>query len=86
MTYTIKISKKIDNFINKQQNSQQIKDKLFQLKNFKYQKLNLDIKSLKGKWIGFYRLRIGSIRFIFRIDEINKLIIISKADFRGSVY
>jgi len=46
----------------------------------------LDIKKLKGEWRDFYRMRLGNIRIIFRIDiEKNKLIIY-EIDHRGSAY
>ena len=36
----------------------------------------MNIKKLKGEWRGFYRMRLGKIRVIFRIDiEKDKLII-----------
>jgi len=46
----------------------------------------LNIKKLKGEWRDFYRMRLGNIRIIFRIDiEKNKLIIY-EIDYRGNAY
>lgn len=46
----------------------------------------LDIKSLKGNWEGYLRLRIGKIRIIFRVDfRVNELFVY-EIDSRGSVY
>lgn len=86
MSFKVLIPKKIEKFINGLENSENIKKKLISLKYFKSgKKLNLDIKCMKGSWRGYYRLRIGNIRFIFKIID-NKIIFIEKADFRGTIY
>ena len=46
----------------------------------------LDIKKLKGEWKDFFRLRIGNIRIIFRIDKEKDELIIFEIDYRGGVY
>jgi len=46
----------------------------------------LDIKKLKGDWKGFLRMRIGKVRVIFRVDRIDKEIIIYEIDYRGNLY
>ena len=45
-----------------------------------------DIKKLKGKWEGYFRLRIGKIRVIFTINKQKKKIIVRFADYRGDIY
>lgn len=47
---------------------------------------NVDLKKLKGDWLGFYRIRHGETRIIFEISFENKTIWIEKIDFRGNVY
>jgi mRNA interferase RelE/StbE len=47
---------------------------------------NIDVKKMKGKWKGYYRIKIGKIRMILRIDFKNKIAFIDKIDFRGDVY
>lgn len=87
--YSLNINKKVLNFINSFKNSNQIIDKISKLKYFKTEKiLNLDIKRLKGQKISkeFYRLRIGDLRIIFEIIEKDKIIKISKVDYRGNIY
>ncbi|MCL2186662.1 MAG: type II toxin-antitoxin system RelE/ParE family toxin [Treponema sp.] len=42
-----------------------------------------DIKTLKG-WNGYFRLRIGGYRVLFRIED--DIIIITNIDSRGQVY
>jgi len=49
-----------------------------------YQELN--IRKLKGEWQGFYRIRVGRIRIILRIDRNEKTIFVYDIDFRGDVY
>ncbi len=46
----------------------------------------LDIKKLSGIWLGYFRMRIGKIRVIFRIDKVNDEILVYEIDFRGSIY
>ena len=45
-----------------------------------------DIKKLKGKWEGFYRLRVREMRVIFIFDERKKLIRIHEIGFRSDIY
>ena len=86
MSYKVFISKKIDKFINSLTNSKAIRGKLTLLENFKSeQKLNLDIKSMKGNWRGYYRIRFGSVRFIFRIID-DSIVFIEEANYRGKIY
>lgn len=49
--------------------------------------INIDIKELKGKLQGLYRIRKGDLRIIFRYykGEIH-IVNIEKIDFRGDVY
>ena len=46
----------------------------------------MDIKKLEGEWNGFMRIRIGKNRVIFKIDSLNKELLIYEIDNRGSVY
>jgi len=46
----------------------------------------LNIRKLKGKWKGFFRLRVGEFRVIFRIDLSRKVILVYHIHFRGKVY
>ena len=86
MSYRVFMSKKVLKFIEKQKNTDSIKERIKKLKDFgSGKKLDLDIKSMKGSWKGYYRLRIGDLRFIFKIVD-NKIVFIETADSRGSVY
>ena len=46
----------------------------------------LDIKKLKGRLKGFYRIRVGKLRIIFQIQRDADTIFIYEINFRGSVY
>ncbi len=46
----------------------------------------LNIKKLKGEWRGFYRMRLGKIRVISRIDIEKDKLIIYEIDYRGDAY
>ena len=46
----------------------------------------LEVKKLKGKWEGFFRLRVADLRIIFRVDILRKTIFIYHIHFRGKVY
>lgn len=46
----------------------------------------MDIKQLKGNWDGFYRLRFGKIRVIFKLSDQNESLLIYDIAFRGSAY
>jgi len=47
---------------------------------------NIDVKKMKGKWKGYYRIKIDKVRMILRIDFKNKIAFIDKIDFRGNIY
>ena len=57
------------------------------IKKLNNQDINIDIKSLKGNLQGFYRIRKGDLRVIFKYykGEIH-IVNIEKIDFRGNVY
>ena len=62
--------------------------KISSKKNLKHLPATGDIKPLEGFSDGRKRLRIGSIRIIFRYDEDNNLLILSILDIgnRGDIY
>jgi mRNA interferase RelE/StbE len=47
---------------------------------------DLDIKKMKGKWEGFYRLRVGQIRVIFTISLNSADVEIYTIGARGDIY
>ncbi|MBI5465566.1 type II toxin-antitoxin system RelE/ParE family toxin [Candidatus Gottesmanbacteria bacterium] len=85
--YKILIEKKAAKFLSK------LDSKSYHLisraiKNLSYlrEQKNLDIKSLKGKFKNMMRLRVGSRRILFTIDEEQKEIRIWIIENRGDVY
>ncbi|MBI4946892.1 MAG: type II toxin-antitoxin system RelE/ParE family toxin [Bacteroidetes bacterium] len=56
------------------------------IKKFRGENISIDLKKMKGEWKGFYRLRIGKIRIIFKIEFQNQQIYIDRIDFRGDIY
>ncbi len=48
--------------------------------------VNVDFKKVSGKWEGFYRIRIGTLRIICSFDFKSKIVKIERIDFRGNVY
>jgi len=46
----------------------------------------LDIKSLKGEWKGFLRMRVGKVRVIFTINSDADELQVYDIDFRGNIY
>ncbi len=46
----------------------------------------LDIKSLKGDWKGFFRMRVGKVRVVFTIDPEADELQVYDIDFRGNIY
>jgi mRNA interferase RelE/StbE len=49
--------------------------------------INIDLKRLKGKLTGFFRIRKGNIRIIFSIAKKEIVIVfVRQVDFRGNIY
>ena len=54
---------------------------------FRHERLNVDVKQLRGEWQGYYRVRKGKIRIIFSAEPNEALrVVVHSIDFRGSVY
>lgn len=65
-----------------------IKAKLLELGDYLEGKspASVDIKRLKGKWEGFYRLRVGKVRVILSFDRQQKVMVLHDMGFRGDIY
>ena len=50
------------------------------------EKEKLDVKKMKGKWEGFYRVRSGRTRILLSIDIDEKVLYIDRIGFRGDVF
>lgn len=54
---------------------------------FKIQDINVNLKKLKGKYRGHYRIRKGNIRIVFSLKkEDNPVVFVKDIDFRGNIY
>ncbi len=84
----IKYSKDARKFINSRNSNEKEKLKKIIEKNLKHLPATGDIKPLVGYNDGRRRLRVGSIRIIFRYDEKGDLLILSIIDIgnRGDIY
>ncbi|OGF69014.1 hypothetical protein A3H65_02100 [Candidatus Giovannonibacteria bacterium RIFCSPLOWO2_02_FULL_45_14] len=56
------------------------------IKKFQGEKVNIDIKRMKGKWEKFYRIRKGEMRIIANFDFDNSSIFVDVIDWRGRAY
>jgi len=45
-----------------------------------------DVKMLKGKWKGYYRIRISDIRIVFDLDKDKKVVFVESIDRRDKAY
>ncbi|MGL4378446.1 MAG: type II toxin-antitoxin system RelE family toxin [Microcoleaceae cyanobacterium] len=73
------------------EDSTRIREKLNELLTFIEEQgiipfMELDIKNMRGNWEGFYRLRIGKLRIVFRVDFDSDEIEIYTIGSRGDVY
>lgn len=84
--YKIELSRKAAKFY---QNADSITVKRL---NFAFSKLSensfshYNIKRLSGELDGSLRLRVGSMRIVYSVDEISKIVYIEVIGFRGNVY
>ncbi len=89
----VKFSRSAVKFLKKLDGDRQerIREKIALLKNsLEEQKAlpadELDLKKLKGDWKGYFRIRTGQIRIIFKIKPEANEILIYNINFRGSAY
>lgn len=56
------------------------------LKKFHGEDININIKRLKGEWVGFYRIRSGKLRIILEFNFELRQAYVEAIDWRGNVY
>lgn len=81
MKYKIEIEKRAKKFIEKQPRNQQIR----LIAAISHLPDEGDIKALKGA-IGFFRLRVGTYRIIFKVEHDVLTVIVTDAGNRGQIY
>ncbi len=88
MSWKIKITKSTENFLKKNNLAEKDINELIKssICFFKGEDINIDIKKLKGNWLGFYRIKKGKIRIIVQFDFDGKVVNIKKIEWRGKVY
>ena len=87
MKWKIRYSKEAENFIKKQGIRENVRNALIKFfQKMKGESVNIDLKKLLGDWEGYYRIRVGKVRIIFKIDKENKEIFVERVDHRGNVY
>jgi len=84
----IDFSARAEKFLKQNQISRENIFKLLSLaiKKFQGEKVNIDIKKMKGKWEKFHRIRKGEMRIIANFDFDNSSIFVDVIDWRGSAY
>lgn len=87
MKWSVEHSKRANAFIEKHHIEAKVMDSIgdFILK-IKGSSINIDVKKLKGEWLGYYRIRKGKIRIILKPDGETGTVFVDIVDFRGSVY
>lgn len=88
MSWIVGFSLHADKFLRKNNLN---KEEVFELvgltvKKFKGETANIDIKKLKGKWLGFYRIKRGDLRIIASFDFDNYRVLVEEIDWRGNAY
>jgi mRNA interferase RelE/StbE len=56
------------------------------LRKFGGEVVSVDVKRLKGKWAGFFRVRSGRLRIIAAFYFESKEVFVDVIDWRGSAY
>ena len=83
------LPRKVENFIRRleQETQERINIAFDYIVNSPFRHENPStIKALHGKRKGFYRYRIGDLRFIYRVDKEERIIHILQIDNRGDIY
>ena len=87
MKWTVNYSGKAKKFMDEKKIHDEVKDAIrkFILK-MSGERLNIDLRKLVGNWSGYYRIRVGKIRIIFKVFKEEREIFVERIDYRGNVY
>ncbi len=88
MNWTIKFSSQAEKYYQKlpKRMRQKTKKSLLELGSLTYPHIHKNVLPLSGELQGFYRLRVGEYRIIFRMIEEERIIAIVNFYPRGDVY
>ncbi|MCR4292308.1 MAG: hypothetical protein NUV76_05470 [Candidatus Kuenenia sp.] len=86
--WRIELSKQADKFIQRENiNDAEVLSLIQKFINyFSGSDENINVKRLKGKWQGYYRIRFGRVRLILKVEFREKVIFVDRIDYRGDVY
>jgi len=85
--YRLIVSKRAYKFLNKvdRRLRRRLIEEISSLEDFPFFAESLDIAKLKGRR-GYYRLRTGKMRTIFKIDREARTVLVQKIAYREEVY
>ena len=88
MSWKVETSRDAEKFLSKNELSiNEVREVVVRaLLFFQGEDINVNIKKLKGKWAGFYRIRSGRIRIIAEFDFENSVVFVEEIDWRGNAY
>ncbi len=92
MNWSVKLHRKARKFLLRlnERDRRRIKEALEELANALDRGVipftSLDVRKLKGKWEGYFRLRVGDFRAIFRVDVEGKIVFVFDIHRRKSAY
>ena len=87
MKWSIEYSRHADKFIEREDIRVTVREHIEDfLKKMRGERINIDLKKLKGKWKGYLRIRKGKLRVIFAVDFEDKALYVERVDFRGKAY
>ena len=87
MKWNIEYSRHADKFIEREGIRVTVREQIKGfLKKIRGERVNIDVKKLKGKWKGYLRIRKGKLRVIFAVDFEDKALYVERVDFRGKAY
>ena len=87
MKWNIEYSRHADKFIEREDIRVTVREQIKGfLKKIRGERVNIDVKKLKGKWKGYLRIRKGKLRVIFAVDFEDKALYVERVDFRGKAY
>jgi len=88
MSWRIDTSKNAEKFLSKNELTiDEVREVISRaVRFFQGEDVNVNIKKLKGRWAGFYRVRTGRIRIIAEFNFENLVVSIEEIDWRGNAY
>lgn len=85
--YKVYLSKRADKFLSEQFEGLRLRilEETRDFENFPFLIASHDLAKIKGKE-GYYRLRVGDIRLILKIDKARRVIYVEKIGRREAIY